>query len=76
MCFEYFKHFLGLTENEILVNSIVFFAAGYDTTSNAITFAVYELARNSSMQDRLIDEIDREIGKVNATWCTLFLLHI
>jgi hypothetical protein len=49
-CFEYFKHFLGLTENEILVNSIVFFAAGYDTTANAITFAVYELARNSSMQ--------------------------
>lgn len=53
----------GLTENEILVNSIVFFAAGFDTTSNAITFAVYELARNSSMQDRLIVEIDREIGK-------------
>lgn len=61
----------GLSENEILANSIVFLIAGYDTTANTLAFAVYTLATHSDIQDKLIDEIDREVGKNPPTYDSL-----
>lgn len=49
---------LGLTHEEILAQSILFFLAGYDTTANTLALFAYELAVHSEIQDRLIQEID------------------
>lgn len=53
----------ALTEEEIAVNSLLFFAAGFDTTSSAISFAAYCLATHQDLQDKLIEEVDSLIGK-------------
>lgn len=45
--------------------------AGYDTTANTLTFASYSLATNPDVQDKLIEEIDREIADVR-----LYFKHI
>lgn len=56
------KHTKGLTKNEIYGNALIFMVAGYDTTANTLTFASYSLATNPDVQDKLIEEIDREIA--------------
>ncbi|OTF79065.1 cytochrome P450-like protein [Euroglyphus maynei] len=46
-----------LSEEEIVAQSVIFFAAGYETTASTLTFALYELAMNPDMQNRLYDEV-------------------
>lgn len=53
----------GLNNEEILSNSTIFFVAGYDTTANTLSFAVYSLVTNLDWQDKIIEEIDTVIGK-------------
>lgn len=52
----------GLTRTEIHGNTIVFMVAGYETTKITLTFAAYTLATNPDVQDKLIQEIDRELA--------------
>jgi cytochrome P450 len=54
----------GLTEDEITGNSILFMLAGYDTTASTLTFMSHCLATNPESQEKLIDEIDSNLGKV------------
>lgn len=49
----------GLSHEEILAQSILFFLAGYDATANTLALFGYELACHPDIQDRLIEEIDR-----------------
>ncbi|KAL5022796.1 hypothetical protein ScPMuIL_001951 [Solemya velum] len=58
----------GLTEDEMIANALLFFLAAYDTTSSALTFAAFALATNPDCQEKLIDEIDKEIGKNKPTY--------
>ncbi|XP_022304770.1 cytochrome P450 3A11-like isoform X1 [Crassostrea virginica] len=53
----------GLTMPEVLGHSILFMLVGYDTTSNALTFAAYNLATHPECQEKLIQEIDEVLGK-------------
>lgn len=53
----------GLTMDEVLGHSILFMLVGYDTTSNALTFAAYNLATHPECQEKLIEEIDTVLGK-------------
>lgn len=53
-----------MTEDEIVMNAMIFFGAGYDLTSNTLMFAVYELALHPEIQEKLFEEINNEIGKV------------
>ncbi|XP_042150455.1 cytochrome P450 3A6-like [Ixodes scapularis] len=46
-----------LTNAEILGNAIVFLIAGFETTSTALTFTTYLLAKFQDVQDRLRREI-------------------
>ncbi|XP_055296697.1 uncharacterized protein LOC129565632 [Sitodiplosis mosellana] len=52
-----------MTLNEIAAQTIVFFAAGVETSSTALTFCMYELAKNPDIQARVHEEIDRVLEK-------------
>lgn len=43
--------------------AVVFFAAGFETASTCMTFAVYELARNPDKLKLLQSELDSVIAK-------------
>ena len=47
-----------LNNDEIVAQVMIFMVAGYETTSNALSYAAYLLALNPTIQDRLIREIN------------------
>lgn len=64
-----------LTDDEILVNSIIFLIAGYDTTSSVLSWLAYCLATNMEVQERLIREIDDAIGDKKPSYDSVFELQ-
>ncbi|XP_077301129.1 cytochrome P450 6a2-like [Arctopsyche grandis] len=44
---------------EITAQVFLFFIAGFETSSTTASYAIYELAKNKRVQDKLRDEIDR-----------------
>ena len=46
-----------LSTGEIVADSVGFLLAGYETTSIAITFATYLLAKNPEVQEKLANEV-------------------
>ncbi|XP_037713923.1 probable cytochrome P450 6a23 isoform X2 [Drosophila subpulchrella] len=55
----------GLSFNEVLAQAFIFFLAGFETSSTTMGFALYELARNQDVQDKVRKEIDNVIEKHN-----------
>ncbi|XP_062999709.1 cytochrome P450 3A9-like [Elgaria multicarinata webbii] len=48
----------GLTDTEILAQSLIFVFAGYEPTSNSLSFMAYVLATHPDIQQKLQNEID------------------
>ncbi|KAI4471433.1 cytochrome p450 [Holotrichia oblita] len=47
----------GLTTEEMLAQSVIFFGAGFETSSTNLSFCLYELAWHQDIQQRLREEI-------------------
>lgn len=54
-----------VTIEECAAQSFLFYAAGYDTSSSALTYALYELARNQPLLRRVQNEIDEVLERHN-----------
>ncbi|XP_017884717.1 probable cytochrome P450 6a14 [Ceratina calcarata] len=52
---------IELDENSIAAQAFVFFAAGYETSSNTIAFCLHELALNAEIQERTRRDIQDAI---------------
>lgn len=52
-----------LTFNELVAQCFVFFAAGFETSSTAMTFTIYEIAQNQAIQDKVRKEINDVLKK-------------
>lgn len=54
-----------LTMNEIAAQAFVFYLAGFETSSTTMTFALFEIAQNQHLQDKLREEISTVLAKHN-----------
>ncbi|RZC32716.1 p450 domain containing protein [Asbolus verrucosus] len=52
-----------LSFNEIVAQCFLFFLAGFETSSQAISFCIHELAHHQHIQDKLREEIFEKMGK-------------
>ena len=64
-----------LTDEEILANSVMFLLAGYETTASALSWLAVCLATNSEVQERLIREIDEDLGGKIPSYDSVFKLQ-
>ncbi|XP_055852788.1 probable cytochrome P450 6a20 [Episyrphus balteatus] len=55
----------GLTVEQIAAQAFIFFVAGYETSSTTMGFALYELALNQEIQDKLRTEINSRYDQHN-----------
>src|ERR1700679_1412677 len=60
-----FYYVLALSNMEIVLNALLFFLAGYETTSTAMSFVFYNLALNEHAQQILFDEIENALEDNN-----------
>ena len=51
-----------LTDDEVISQSILFFVAGFETTSSAITNTIFEMVHQPELQDKLCKEIEEKLS--------------
>ncbi|XP_030572672.1 probable cytochrome P450 6a21 [Drosophila novamexicana] len=56
---------MSLTIEEIAAQAFVFFAAGFETSSTTMGFALFELAQNEDIQTRLREECNEVLARYN-----------
>lgn len=53
----------ALTLHEMAAQVFIFFSAGFETTSSALSYCMYELAKHTEIQERVQSEIDEVLEK-------------
>jgi cytochrome P450 family 6 len=61
--FLYIVSLVEFTDSLIASQAFLFFVAGFETSSNALSFCLLELAINPGIQERLRTEIDTTLEK-------------
>ncbi|KAF2888228.1 hypothetical protein ILUMI_17945 [Ignelater luminosus] len=56
-----------LSDNDITAQAVIFFVAGFETVSTLMCFAVYELAVNPDVQQKLRKEVDETLKNCNGS---------
>jgi len=51
----------SLTFNQIAAQSVIFFLAGYETTSTTLTYCMYELSINQEIQKKARESVEKAI---------------
>ncbi|XP_068759396.1 cholesterol 24-hydroxylase-like [Montipora capricornis] len=51
-----------LTIEDLVDEFVTFFVAGYETTSNQLSFTLYEILRHSEVEERILQEIETVLG--------------
>ncbi|XP_042294121.1 cytochrome P450 3A9-like isoform X2 [Sceloporus undulatus] len=65
-----------LSDEEILAQAVIFIFAGYEATSNAFLYILYELATHPDVQKKLQDEIDAALpNKAPLTYDTIMQME-
>lgn len=64
----YIFSFVELSDDLLAAQTFIFFAAGFETSSTTISNALYELALNHDIQDKLREEIKQFAAKNNGEW--------
>ncbi|KAH3719545.1 cytochrome P450 3A24-like [Dreissena polymorpha] len=54
----------GMSDADIIINGIIFLAAGHETTAALLGFISYNLATHPEVQERLLEEIDEVTGTI------------
>ncbi|KAL0867519.1 hypothetical protein ABMA27_008298 [Loxostege sticticalis] len=49
---------IPVTNDLLVAQCVLFFAAGYETSSTTLSYILYELARHPETQDKLLEEVD------------------
>ncbi|XP_052250572.1 cytochrome P450 3A9-like isoform X2 [Dreissena polymorpha] len=65
----------GLTDDEILTNSVTFMVGAYDTTAATIVWILYEMALHQDLQQKLVDEIEEQIGEKELSYDNVFTMR-
>lgn len=59
------SYILEINDVELAGYSLTLFVEGYETSSTTLAFAIYEMARNPDIQERLYEEITEVLAKYN-----------
>ncbi|NP_001352788.1 cytochrome P450 6a14 [Bombus impatiens] len=59
---------IKLSDDLLAAQTFIFFAAGFETSSTTISNALYELALNHDIQDKLREEIEHFAAKNDGEW--------
>lgn len=60
--------FIVWSDDDLCAQAILFFLAGFDTVSSAISFLLYELAVHPDVQEKLYQEIRENEAKNNGNF--------
>jgi cytochrome P450 len=55
----------ALNDKEILGQALIFLLAGYETTSTLMSFFFYVMATDPTIQEKVYEEIQQELGDVS-----------
>lgn len=61
----------GLTDTDVRDEATTLLFGGYETSANALTFSLYRLAAHPEIQQRMQEEVERELGGRPPTFADL-----
>ena len=66
----------SMSDEEMQDNLLTFFFGGFDTTSIALTYALFEIARHPIIEQQILAETDRVLGKRNGIFTPISLADV